>query len=85
LKALETEYNIDRQGTNKFLIMKYLEFKMLDSILILNQVHKLQVLVDRLHDLKVVLPKTFQVKKLYQNPLPHGMTIGGSIFTCKMT
>jgi len=38
-KALETKYNIERQGTDKFRIMKYLDFKMLDSIPILDQVH----------------------------------------------
>ena len=30
-KALETKYNIERQASDKFLIMKYFEFKMLDS------------------------------------------------------
>lgn len=41
--------------------MKFLEFKMLDLIPILDQVHELQVLVNRLHDLKVVLTEDFQV------------------------
>ena len=60
-KALETNYNTERQGTDKFLIMKYLEFKMLYSIPILNQVHELQVLVNRLRDLKMVPSEIFQV------------------------
>jgi len=60
-KVLETKYSTERQGIDKFLIMKYLEFKMLDSIPILDQVHELQVLVNRLRNLKVILSETFQV------------------------
>ncbi|KAK5833852.1 hypothetical protein PVK06_017715 [Gossypium arboreum] len=63
-KALEEKYNTEQQGTNKFLMMKYYEFKKLDSILIMDQVHELQVLVSRLCDLKVVIPKLFQVKAI---------------------
>ena len=63
-KALETKYNTERQGTNKFLTMKYLEFKMLDSIPILDQVHELQVLVNRLQGLKVIPPETFQLRAI---------------------
>jgi len=40
-KALETKYNTEKQGSDKFLIMKYLEFKMEDLIPILDQVHEL--------------------------------------------
>ena len=41
--------------------MKYFEFKMLDSIPIMDQVHELQVLVSKLRDLKVVISKLLQV------------------------
>ena len=47
-KALDTKYNTERHDIDKFLIIKFLEFKMLDSIPILDQVHVLQVLVNRL-------------------------------------
>ena len=60
-KVSKTKYNTEGQGTDKFLIMKYLEFKMLDSIPILDQVHELQVLVNRFRDLKVIPPDNFQV------------------------
>ncbi|XP_040956095.1 uncharacterized protein [Gossypium hirsutum] len=63
-KALEEKYNIEQQGTNKFLMMKYLKFKMLDSIPIMDQVHELQILVSRLHDLKVVIPELLQVEAI---------------------
>ncbi|KAH1074188.1 hypothetical protein J1N35_026516 [Gossypium stocksii] len=60
-KALEEKYNTERQGTDKFLMMKYFEFKMLDIIPIMDQVHKLQVLISRLCDWKVIIPELLQV------------------------
>ncbi|PKI51909.1 hypothetical protein CRG98_027742 [Punica granatum] len=60
-KALEEKYNTEWQGTDKFLMMKYFEFKMLDSIPIMDQVHELQILVSRLRDLKVIIPESLQV------------------------
>lgn len=60
-KALEEKYNTERQGTDKFLMMKYFEFKFLDSHPLMDQVHELQVLVQRLRDLKVMIPEALQV------------------------
>lgn len=60
-KALEEKYNTERQGTDKFLMLKYFEFKFLDTQPIMNQVHELQVLVQRLRDLKVMIPDSLQV------------------------
>ncbi|XP_017635577.1 uncharacterized protein LOC108477549 [Gossypium arboreum] len=60
-KALEEKYNTEQKGTNKFLMMKYFEFKVLDRIPIMDQVHELQVLVSRLCDLKVVILELLQV------------------------
>ncbi|PKI44958.1 hypothetical protein CRG98_034653 [Punica granatum] len=60
-KALEKKYNTERQGTDKFLMMKYFEFKMLDSVPIMDQVHELQILVSGLHDLKVIILESLQV------------------------
>ncbi|PKI48626.1 hypothetical protein CRG98_030991 [Punica granatum] len=60
-KTLEEKYNTERQDTNKFLMMKYFEFKMLDSVLIMDQVHELQILVSRFRDLKVIISKSLQV------------------------
>nr|CAD1839828.1 unnamed protein product [Ananas comosus var. bracteatus] len=61
LKALEEKYNTERQGTDKFHMMKYFEFKFLDSHPLMDQVHELQVLVQRLRDLKVMIPEALQV------------------------
>ena len=59
--ALEYKYNTEKQGVDKFLIMKYFEFSMVDSVSVMDQVHELQVLVSKLKDLKVEVPESLQV------------------------
>ncbi|XP_020247984.1 uncharacterized protein LOC109825547 [Asparagus officinalis] len=59
--ALEFKYKAEEEGTNKYLIAKYLEYKMVDDKSVLEQVHELEVLVNKIHVLKIVLPESFQV------------------------
>ena len=54
-EALEFKYKTEKQGADKFLIMKYFDFAMVDNISVMDQVHELQVLVNKLRDLKVVV------------------------------
>ncbi|XP_039117724.1 uncharacterized protein LOC120253439 [Dioscorea cayenensis subsp. rotundata] len=70
-KAVEEKYNTERQGTYKFLMLKFFEFKMVDSVPILDQVHELQMLVNRLCDLKIVIPELLQVRAIISK-LPLG-------------
>ena len=37
--ALEAKYKTEKVGTNKFIIQKYFDYKMLDNISVLDQVH----------------------------------------------
>uniref|UniRef100_A0A2N9EZP4 CCHC-type domain-containing protein n=1 Tax=Fagus sylvatica TaxID=28930 RepID=A0A2N9EZP4_FAGSY len=60
-KALETKYKTEKQGTDKFIIQKYFDFKMLDNVSVLDQVHELQILVHKLNDLSIKIPELFQV------------------------
>ena len=50
--ALEYKYKMEKEGTDKFLIYKYL-FIMVDTKSILDQIHELQILVTKLRELKV--------------------------------
>ncbi|XP_020266922.1 uncharacterized protein LOC109842457 [Asparagus officinalis] len=59
--ALEFKYKAEEEGTNKYLIAKYLEYKMVDDKSVLEQVHELEVLVNKIHVLKIVIPESFQV------------------------
>ncbi|XP_022883482.1 uncharacterized protein LOC111400299 [Olea europaea var. sylvestris] len=47
-EALESKYKAEEEGTKKFLISKYFDFKFLDDIPLLLQVHELQVIVNKL-------------------------------------
>jgi hypothetical protein len=58
-KALETKYKAYEEGTNKYLVSKYLEFQMVDDKPIMEQVHELQVLVNKLNSLSIPLPELF--------------------------
>lgn len=60
-KALELKYKAHEEGTNKYLVSKYLEYQMVDDRSIMEQVHKLQVLVNKLTTLSISLPELFHV------------------------
>uniref|UniRef100_A0A2N9HBR3 CCHC-type domain-containing protein n=1 Tax=Fagus sylvatica TaxID=28930 RepID=A0A2N9HBR3_FAGSY len=60
-KALETKYKTEKQGTDKFIIQKYFDFKMMDNVSVLDQMHELQILVHKLNDLSIKIPELFQV------------------------
>ena len=60
-KALETKYKTEKQATDKFIIQKYFDFKMLDNVSMLNQMHELQILVHKLNNLSIKIPELFQV------------------------
>ncbi|KAI9156320.1 hypothetical protein LWI28_004333 [Acer negundo] len=59
--ALEYKYKAEEEGTKKFIISKYFDFKMIDEMPILSQVHELQIIVNKLRVLKIELPESFQV------------------------
>ena len=53
--ALEFKYKAEEEGTKKFLISKYFDFKMCDEKAILVQAHELQVIVNKLCAVKIDL------------------------------
>lgn len=59
--ALENKYKAIEEGTKKFLILRYFDFKFLENIPLLPQIHKLQVLVNKLKAVKIENLETFQV------------------------
>ncbi|KAJ9565484.1 hypothetical protein OSB04_001450 [Centaurea solstitialis] len=60
-KSLEHKYKAQEEGTNKYLVSKYLRFQMVDDKPILEQVHELQVLVNKMNTLSIPIPEIFQV------------------------
>ncbi|GAV89403.1 UBN2_2 domain-containing protein [Cephalotus follicularis] len=59
--ALEFKYRAEEQGTNKYLIAKYFDFKFIDTKPLLEQVHELQVIVNKIRALKIEILETFHV------------------------
>ena len=59
--AMENKYTSEKQGTDKFISMKFFEFQMIDNKSIMSQVDALLVLVSRLKDLKVDVSEPLQV------------------------
>ncbi|KAK3005658.1 hypothetical protein RJ639_016028 [Escallonia herrerae] len=59
--ALDYKYKAKEEGTNKYLIAQYFDFVMVDDKLVLEQVHALQVIVNKIRALKISLPELFQV------------------------
>ena len=51
--ALDYKYKKKKEDTDKFLILKYLEFAMVDSKSVLDQIHDFQVIVIKFRGLKV--------------------------------
>ncbi|GAV87921.1 UBN2_2 domain-containing protein, partial [Cephalotus follicularis] len=61
---LEFNYRAEEQGTNKYLIVKYFDFKFVDTKPLLEQVHELKVIVNKIRALKIENPETFQVGEI---------------------
>ena len=59
--ALHYKYKADEEGTKKFLISKYFDFKFFDEKPLLPQIHELQIIINNLRAIKIELPKPFQV------------------------
>ena len=60
--ALEYKYKMEKECMDKFLILKYIEFVMVDTMSVFDQIHELQVIVTKLRELKVEISESFQVK-----------------------
>ncbi|KAG5527251.1 hypothetical protein RHGRI_028223 [Rhododendron griersonianum] len=59
--ALEFKYKVQEEGTNKFLIAEYFDFRMIDTKPILDQIHELQTVVNNISSMNIILPEAFQV------------------------
>lgn len=83
--ALEFKYKAEEQGTNKYLIAKYFDFKFIDTKPLLEQVHELQVIVNKIRALKIDIPEAFQVGAIIAKLLQVGKTMEKGRFTSQRT
>ncbi|XP_075096566.1 uncharacterized protein LOC142174633 [Nicotiana tabacum] len=56
--ALQTAYQNEKRGIDKFLALQYFEFKIFDTRPIMDQIHELQILISKL---KVKIPDALQI------------------------
>ena len=59
--SLDKKYKTEDAGLKKFIVDKFLDFKMVDSKKVLSQVQELQVVVHDIHAEGMTLSETFQV------------------------
>ena len=80
--ALEAKYKTEKIGTNKFIIQKYFDYKMLDNVSVLDQVHELQILVNKLRDLSIIFLNHSKWVQSLRNSHQVGIILGKSFCIC---
>ncbi|XP_052203126.1 uncharacterized protein LOC127808592 [Diospyros lotus] len=60
-EVLDKKYKLEDVGTKKFLMGKFLDFKMVDTKLVVNQMEELQIIISDLHSEGIVINEPFQV------------------------
>ncbi|XP_070022439.1 uncharacterized protein [Nicotiana sylvestris] len=65
--ALQTAYQNEKRGIDKFLALQYFEFKIFDIRPIMDQIHELQILLSKLSDLEVKFPDALQIGAILWN------------------
>ncbi|RVW11835.1 hypothetical protein CK203_085643 [Vitis vinifera] len=69
-EALEKKYNTEDARTKKFIVDKFLDFKMIDSITLINQVEELQILINKIHVEGMMINEAFQVASIIEKLPP---------------
>ena len=59
--TLDRKYKTEDAGMKKFIAGKFLDFKMVDTKTVINQVQELQLIIRQLEDEKLTLSESFQV------------------------
>ena len=60
-ESLEHKYKTEDAGTKKFVVAKFLDFKMIDSKTVMSQIQELQIILHDIHAEGMTLSETFQV------------------------
>ena len=65
-EALEKKHKTEDAGTKKFIVGKFLDLKMIDSITVINQVEELQILINKIHVEGMMINEAFQVASIIE-------------------
>ncbi|GKF49311.1 hypothetical protein Tco_0142562 [Tanacetum coccineum] len=69
-ESLERKYKTEDDGTKKFVVARFLDYKMVDSKSVVSQVQDLQVLLHDIHADEMTLSETFQVAAIIEKLPP---------------
>ncbi|XP_076952202.1 uncharacterized protein LOC143625858 [Bidens hawaiensis] len=69
-KSLDHRYNIEHAGTKKVVVARFLDYKIVDSKPLTNQVQELQVILQDIHTEGMTLCETFQVAAMIEKLPP---------------
>ncbi|KAK4385913.1 hypothetical protein Sango_2715300 [Sesamum angolense] len=69
-ESLEKKYKIEDAGLKKFIVGKFLDFKMVDSKTVMNQVQEFQMILHDLHAEGMKLSESFQVAAMIEKLPP---------------
>ncbi|KAK3018627.1 hypothetical protein RJ639_003496 [Escallonia herrerae] len=69
-ESLEKKYKTEDAGSKKFVVGKFLDFKMVDSMTVVNQVQEFQLTLHDIHAEGMVLGESFQVVTLIEKLPP---------------
>ncbi|GJS80105.1 hypothetical protein Tco_0729986 [Tanacetum coccineum] len=69
-ESLERKYKTKDDGTKKFVVALFLDYKMVDSMSMVNEVQDLQVLLHDIHAERMTLSETFQVAAIIKKLPP---------------
>ncbi|GJW16971.1 pol polyprotein [Tanacetum coccineum] len=69
-ESLERKYKTEDDGTKKFVVARFLDYKMVDSKSVVSQVQDLQVLLHDIHAEGMTLSETFQVAAIIEKLPP---------------
>ena len=73
--AFEKEYKTEDAGMKKFIVAKFLGYKMIDSKTVVTQVQELQVIIHDLLAEVLIMNDVFQVAAILKSYLHCGMTL----------
>ena len=65
-ESLDRKYKTEDAGMKKFVVSKFLDYKMVDSKTIISQVQDLQVILHEIHAEGMVLSESFQVAAIIE-------------------
>ncbi|XP_073137178.1 uncharacterized protein [Henckelia pumila] len=69
-ESLDIKYKTEDAGAKKFLVGRFLDFKMVDSKLVVSQVQEIQVILHEIHSEGMTLSESFQVAAIFEKLPP---------------